>query len=376
MAAMSYMMLFAVPFGAISATLVKRIGAASIVDRHSFFELLEQWMFVFVKKHALILAVVALFVSIILFLKSGLVVPSVVFVLVMTVLNIMTVLYFATLQAYKKFIAFGGISLAAALVKIFGALVIIRVFPTLTNLYLIFVTATFLSYVLSQRLVKKIGKIETKIKHIEHTLLHPLSYFKKKSVLIPFLATIGMVGMLQVDVIMVKQFFSPEDVGLYAGLSLLGKIILYVSAPLSTVAFIFFTGSESKKNRESILLLTSLLFIIIGALAFGFYRFFPEVIISIIFGEKFLPIAELVQLSAIFGIFYSLANLFAQYFIAKDHWLGLASLVAVIFQILGITLFHQSFQQVLQVSIGVTVLLLLFYVGLTFKSLIQVRVEK
>ena len=265
-----------------------------------------------------------------------------------------------------------------AILKIMGGIVVVWLVPNLRALYAVIVGATILSFFVARKLVKNINGFEKVKKVLKHKLKSPFEYIKKRSVMIPFWATLGLVGMINVDVMLVKKFFTAGEVGLYAGLALLGKIILYFSAPLSAVAYTFFTGSESKQNGRKILFLTTLLLIGIGGVALAGYTFFPELVISIVFGEKFLGIAEMVQLAAVFGATYSLASLFSQYFIAKGHPLSLFSLVALVGQVVGIVLYHDSFAQVLWVGIIASGGLLVVYLGsLVFEYFgVLVRLKK
>lgn len=363
MAAMSYMMFFAVPFGAISVLLIKRIGATSLFDRHAYVDLLEKWVFSYLKKYSLIIVLTSLIVGVVLITTANLALESVIFILSMTLLSLISILYLSALQAFKKFFESGGVGLLVGVLKILGGGLVVWLIPHLSALYMVVIFSTAVSFYFYRNFVKKINIVQKTKSVLDYVLSNPLGYIQKKSVLIPLFATLGMVGIINVDVMLVKKFFVADDVGLYAGLALLGKIILYVSAPLSAVAYTFFTGSESKHNGKKILLITTALLVIAGGVAFIGYSLFPELIISVIFGEKFLGVVGLVQLAAIFGVLYSLANLFSQYFIAEGHPLSLLSLVALIAQVGGVILYHQSFSQVLWVSIFVTGLLLLTYAG-------------
>ena len=129
------------------------------------------------------------------------------------------------------------------------------------------------------------------------------------------------------------------------------------------MAFTFFTGHENKQQRTKVLLLTTLLFMTIGLMATLGYTLLPNLVAGIIFGQRFNSIAGLVSLVAIFGTAYSLANLFAQYYISREEPIAMLSLPFLIFQTVGIILFHQSFSQVLVVGILTTTCLFFSYLG-------------
>lgn len=363
MTALSYMMVFAVPFGAIAALLIKRIGATSILDRHAFVDVLEKWIFEYLEKYAFYLILGFVIVGGFLYSKANISLSSVVFIISMTLVSLITILYTSSLQAFKKFFLSGGLGALTAILKIIGGVLVLFFIPNLPALYFVMVISGIISFIIVRKVVKNLNGFETRKEALKYTLGNPLEYLKKKSVLIPLFSTLGMVGIINADVMLVKKFFVADEVGLYAGLALLGRIILYASAPLSAVAYAFFTGSESKHNSKKILLLTTLLLLGMGGVALAGYTFFPELVVSVVFGEKFLEVAGLVQLAAVFGVVYSLAYLLSQYFIAQESKLSLLSLVAMVGQIVGIILFHDSFAQVMWVGIAMSGGLVGVYLG-------------
>src|SRR5260221_1998808 len=51
------------------------------------------------------------------------------------------------------------------------------------------------------------------------------------------IATLALSSFISTDIILVKHFFSPAQAGLYAGLTLTGKAIFYLTGPIATVLF-------------------------------------------------------------------------------------------------------------------------------------------
>src|SRR5581483_11672174 len=52
-----------------------------------------------------------------------------------------------------------------------------------------------------------------------------------------FFSTLGMTAFVTIDIILVKHFFNPDTAGQYSALSLMGRSIFYVVAPITTVLF-------------------------------------------------------------------------------------------------------------------------------------------
>jgi len=190
-----------------------------------------------------------------------------------------------------------------------------------------------------------------------------LQYLKRKTVLIPLLTTLGMIGLLSMDIILAKIFLPANQVGLYAGFSLLAKIILYATGPISMVAYTFFTGSETQRNGQKILTVSIISFLFFGLGITLIYKLLPGVIIRLIFGVKFNLLTPLIWLAAIYGLAYSLAGLFAQYLIAQEKWAGLLALPALLIQIVGISFYHQNLAQIMLVNIVAATLLFFAYLS-------------
>ncbi|MFH2022036.1 MAG: hypothetical protein ABIJ33_02005 [Patescibacteria group bacterium] len=354
MTAIVYMGFLTVPFGALNILLIRRIGMTQVAERQALLSLVEEWVIKYIKQHFFWCLLIVTTIAGILATQTNLKLESVIWILLMTAVSLATLLYSASLQAFKKFLASGLLGMITTLFKIVGGTLVLLTMPRLPLIYLSMILASALAFFVARSWVKEKSGL---LQPLSYNLQHPLAYFKKKSVLIPTLATFGMIGILSLDVIMVKKFFGADEAGLYAGLSLLGKIVLYLTAPIASVAYAFFIGSDSKQNGFKILLTTSVLIIVAGLVIFAGYYFFPELVVKIIFGQKFLSIAPLAYLVAIFGIGYSLANLFIQYLISINHASSLFSVVVMIGQAVAIGIYHQTFFQIIIIGIVATSLL-------------------
>ena len=159
----------------------------------------------------------------------------------------------------------------------------------------------------------------------------------------------------------VKKFFSAQDAGYYSALSLLAKIILYFTAPLSTVMYSYFTADESKQNAHSLFFFSQLGFIAMGMIAALFYYFFPSLIVNIIFGEKYSVITSTVWIAGIYGMLYALVNLSSFYWMARESHIAYVPLLGIIFQVIALSLFHQNYLSILVVNSVVLAMIWLTY---------------
>lgn len=159
------------------------------------------------------------------------------------------------------------------------------------------------------------------------------------------------------DILLVKHLFSAYQTGQYAGLSLVGRVIFYISAPISTVMFpILINRYASKKNYKGVLYLSIL---IVGAACLaitGFYALFPNfAILFFLKNKEYLAISQYLPLFGVFITLYSILSLFGYYFLSiKKTNFAWILLVGTVLQSVLIYLFHADFGQIIYSSIIVT----------------------
>jgi len=358
--ALSYTIFLGIPLSAFSMVVIKRIGRAKEEDRISVAISIEQWLKKEIIQYSPYVLSIFLLLGAGIFFKGNMSFIAVLFILSSALVGIYQNFYASVLQSYKNFLVAGLFMITIFSVKMFLTIGVIVLNPTISLLFLAFITSGVFSIVYGRKVIRQTKKKKLVVKEVSFQRL--TRYINQPSILIPLFTTLGIVGLANADVVLVKKFFNGEISGLYGSLSLLGKIILYVAAPLSSVAFTFFTGSDSKHQSIKILALLTLVIGGLGTAATIFYALFPTLVVNIIFGSKFLGVSHLVWMAAVFGSLYSLMNLFAQYFVAKSSKFAYLGILAVVFQTLGIYIFHSSLDQVLMINIGVTGALVLIYV--------------
>jgi O-antigen/teichoic acid export membrane protein len=368
MTAMSYVLFLSVPITTFGMIVVQRIGKEVSNKRKKVALDLEKWLFSELKTHFPILLIGSLIFSSLIYFKGNLGLPAIIFVIFISTLMLFQAFYSASLQAFKNFFLAGVFLITIFIAKLILSIGVIVVSPTLINIFIAFVLSTMVGLFFGKKMISKGQAISDK--EISHKFLNVFNYLKRKQLLITLITTLGLVGLANVDIILVKKFLPADQAGLYSSISLLGKIILYVATPLSQVAFSFFTGSDSKHNSLLILILLSLAYIFIGGVSSLVYFFFPELVIGVIFGSKFLVISNLIWLAAIFGTLYSLITLYAQFFISRKDWWGTLAFGAVLIQFVVIFMNHGSLGEVMLINIGTSFILLTMLVGkLAFSDL-------
>ena len=176
------------------------------------------------------------------------------------------------------------------------------------------------------------------------------NFLKKSSIIL--IASLGMNGFLTSDTILVKHFFPSLESGLYAGVAVMGRVILYASGSLMTVMMPFIIKRrEEKRNFKKIFFLNfGLVFLSSISLCF-IYSFFPKIIILLFYGDKYLKSLPFLPCFAVYMLFYTLAGVFGTYYVAmEERKILLFPFFAAGLQIILINLFHKTLFQVIKVS--------------------------
>jgi len=194
------------------------------------------------------------------------------------------------------------------------------------------------------------------------------SYLEKlKSLFVSIiLVNFALMFLNNIDVIMVKKFFSPIEAGYYSGTVTLGKILLFGAGAFTTVMFpritaLYVNGKEFTHKLKMIF------FLLLGVLFVGVlcYRIFPEFLTKVFFGEAFMSSQEYLPLFSIFVAIYVLINFLVMFFLAIDKKaVGFLLLPGVVAQYILLNIFHESLWDVININIGVsafTLVLLLVY---------------
>lgn len=175
------------------------------------------------------------------------------------------------------------------------------------------------------------------------------------------LAVLGMASLISTDILLVKHYFDPLHAGVYAGLSLVGKVIFYFTGSIGSVMFPLIVKKHTKnENYNNIFKMAIAMVLIPSVFITTFYFLYPDFSINFFIKNEIYRSAS--QLLGIFGIFitiYSLITLFVYYFLSiKKTNVYIPVLFAALNQILLIVLYHGSLFIVVTISLLVSLILL------------------
>jgi O-antigen/teichoic acid export membrane protein len=175
------------------------------------------------------------------------------------------------------------------------------------------------------------------------------------------IVTLGLTSLISTDIILVKHFFGPDIAGEYSGLSLIGKIIFFFSAPIGTVMFPLIVQKYNKKENFTNTFKLSLLLVSLPSICLViFYYFFPHFVITFFAKKEYLSISQYITLFSIFISMYTLVSLLTNLYLAINKtkiWIPVS--IAALAQASLIWFNHQSILDVILISLGTTFLLLI-----------------
>lgn len=176
----------------------------------------------------------------------------------------------------------------------------------------------------------------------------------------------GQVVINNCDIVVVKHFVSPASAGLYAAISMVGRVVFFSSWSIINSMFPISAGTSSRKDDNHGVLGLTLLMVSGTCLLFIVgLRIAPSWIWSRLFGAQFssFPAADfryLLILYALSTAIYSLSVVLIAYEmsrkIANTGWLQLVVGAAVV---AGIYVFHSSLAQVIWVQVFMMTILML-----------------
>lgn len=271
----------------------------------------------------------------------------------------------ASLQGLQKFSYLSFSSIAAGLIKLVLVVLLVKLgwgvigalnaflFSTIVN---VLVCIYFLKVILARENImfsKEINKADFQ---------EVYRYF-----LPVFMMTLVTVSLNNIDIVLVKHFFSPTQAGQYSIAQVVGKIVLFFPAAIITVMFPKVANLQAKNEDTRMILKKSLvyMFVLSGAVA-SFSILFPGLMLKVLTRKAYPECIALVRLFSVNMLLLNLLFVFLNYYLSLNvHRYIYSFLAAVILEVLLINFFHQSLLEVLTV-------IFICFSGLLFFNLFMV----
>lgn len=187
-----------------------------------------------------------------------------------------------------------------------------------------------------------------------------------------FIQGLALTSMYSVDIILVKHFFAPELAGIYASLSVLGRIAFFCSSPITQVVFPMVAKRHAQGlPHKNILYLSLLLTIIMSSIVTLIFIFFPKIVINTLFGPSYIEGAGILWWFGVFMSLLAVAVLCIQYYLSIGKTKIVSLFVgASLLQILLIWFIHPNLLTVIQISIiSVALLVMSLFIYFIYDSI-------
>ncbi|EKD86443.1 MAG: capsular polysaccharide biosynthesis protein [uncultured bacterium] len=266
----------------------------------------------------------------------------------------------SVLQSLLRFKLMSFISVTSGVIKLFGGIGLVylgyKVFGGLWAIFFMYFITLILGFFPLKRII---------VKHSEKVK------FPHKEVFVYALPTsiavISIFSLISSDVILVKHFFPADVAGLYGGLSVVGKVIFFFTAPIPSVMFPLLVKRHVKSESFNNIFYLALLGVLTLSLGITLlYFLFPNFIIQFFLGgREYLKVSGYLGLFGLYISLFSVLNLLISFFLSiKKTEISYVLLVGAISQIILIYFFHSSLFQVIGMSMivcGLLIILLLLY---------------
>ncbi|MBT8235235.1 MAG: sugar isomerase [Bacteroidia bacterium] len=167
------------------------------------------------------------------------------------------------------------------------------------------------------------------------------------------------------DVILVKHYFDAYQAGLYASMALIGRVVYFVAWMFAMLLLPKVIRQQKKGEPTAPVLFRYVILIALLAVTIvGLCLFFPEQIVTVMFGPAYMPIAGMLWQYALATALFAISNIFAYYYLSLDQYLPvIVSALVGLLQLVLIVFFHDTLEGVVQIQIGSMFCLLLLQVA-------------
>jgi len=178
-----------------------------------------------------------------------------------------------------------------------------------------------------------------------------------------FFASMIFIFIITLDQILVKHYFSSSDAGIYAAAGMIGKMIWFGSSFLISPLFPKLVSLRSKGKDTSKLFFKVILYtttlVVLGCLIFYVA---PTFIVTLLYGEAYLDSIPLILLFGISLGIYSIIQIFMTYNLAIEKYSFVyVFTIGIIFEILGIFLFHSTLMDIIKIVLITNVFILISF---------------
>jgi O-antigen/teichoic acid export membrane protein len=252
------------------------------------------------------------------------------------------------LQGRKRFTAMGASLITEAFIKFLFAILLVvggwKVFGAVTGVLIGCFTAAIVTFLMLKEIL----------------VLHktPESFVGIYKNSFPILAAMmALVLMYSLDIILARRFFSPEQAGVYAFISLIGKVIIFVSSSIGKALFPISSEEFEKGKATSGLFKKSLLLVaLINSFILVLYLLFPNYTIFLVSlgSTQYLGASNILFLVGLASACISFATIIVLYRLSTNSF-GKSAYFLLVFVVLQLILFFIYHSTLLEFSFALLI---------------------
>lgn len=163
-----------------------------------------------------------------------------------------------------------------------------------------------------------------------------------------FISSSAIAFLSNVDLVMAKHYLDPVDAGLYASVAVLGKTMLYIPSSFALALFPM-VSSADLVNGDSFRILDKALICtaLIGAAGLAVFALFPDLLITLLFGQRFVEAEGYLKYYAFAMTLMSLLSILISFNLARGSTQFVYSLAAgCAMTVAAIWFFHANILEV------------------------------
>lgn len=262
-------------------------------------------------------------------------------------ISFMSAVIIGVLTGWQRFAEVNSVNITSTVIKFLGAVGFIYLGLGSSGVVLGLLLAALIGYGVSWWLLRRLTAREEAGSKTLSQVPDEIARSVKGYLAPAFFGTLAVAIFGNADMIFAKHHLSGVATGEYGALSVVAKTIFFVTGVVTTVLFAMSSEAgiaHRSKSAETFRLAAWLTAFVSGS-AILVFSLFPEMIVGILFGEKYLAASRFLGWFALAAGLYSLSSLCMQYLLSlhetKIVWylLALSSLEIGALSFFGVSLY-------------------------------------
>jgi O-antigen/teichoic acid export membrane protein len=224
------------------------------------------------------------------------------------------------------------------------------------------VTAIVLSQIIA--LIYVYSKTSTHLMSLAKANVRITSRIKKEFsyAFLVFLATLCVTFLYSADVIVIKHYFPADQAGFYSGIATIARIIFFVTGSVAGVLISHIKLENSDKENKKTLRKSLFLVGGLGGAVLLTFLAFPDTIIKVLIGQRYLDYAGLLPRLSLLLFFVSIINVFFFYYLAlRKYFLAIIAILSPLLVLILSYFRHDSLLQIINNFLWSSVLILIIF---------------